>query len=589
DVSYSMASQGKLAALQETLKLPFTILNGTLHVITFADDAVIEGSHDLQLQDARRRAMAKYAGLATRSGTNYIAAIQKVRELRLAPGTKVVFISDGEPTTGGDREAILSAVKASGLTFCTVAVQAAPAAKSLLTEMAQLSGGMALAAETGEDLTRHLIALAFDVEDYMVFQPRIPGEEFRWTIGGGSILALGYDAVPAVEGPLPTDARLEVTAALPGEHVSVMRIELTVTTDVVIRIANRRSARGRFGKVLRNDVRTYRMETHEIKDKPVQAGQSLELLLTPDTPLRDATGAVLPQREPEQAIRIVDVRTGEALAETRAVPQADGKMRATIQVPPAAGALLRLEQVETILDEQGLGEWRRGVRSVSFTTVAPSLNAQIIGKLQLQPGMGMVARVQLQNVSEQPLGIVELQGGAFAVAGGHIEVLPPRQVTVGQGTRTVDVRVMVTAGVTADGAFRVPLRIRRNGADLLTVPIDVQLGEACGMTASPATARINGHAFEVRPFRFRLMATESAVLPDHVQVGTSSLEGSPGLAVDVRLLPSSRLSAGRALSVEGKVLLPGEPGQHRITVTVASDRNGSLEIPLLIDVAAPLP
>jgi len=367
DLSKSMEG-AKLLALKEAIKLGMTILNGgSARMIRFSDGATIDPLLPLLDHEGRRAAIRYCDALTTYQGTNYLAALDALECLRLPPGTPVIWISDGSPTTGTPDE-IAARAGRSGLKFYTIAVQAEADAQGLLSEMSRASRGKSVSVSDGEALATTMIELAFNVSDYLAYAPTESRKEFKGTYGGGSILALGYDATPVVDGAGRGDATLSHTATLPGVHVSVTRVELSSRSNLTYSIGARRTPRGRLAKVLRNDHRRYDVVAITPADGRPAAGGQAEYLAKPAPPALDATGAVIPKRTPALGMEARDV-SGRVRSRAVGVPTGDrdGTVVVKLPIPPEPGLALDVFKVETIVDGGAVFKREESVGSLVAT------------------------------------------------------------------------------------------------------------------------------------------------------------------------------------------------------------------------------
>jgi len=149
DASGSMDSKvgttTRFALIQEALKGAISRLRSTTRfsVVTFAGGIVwTDGSWNFrEANAANKQAMInQIANFKTDHGTNYEAGLGTVLNYSSKP-RRVYFLTDGQPTGGGNYLDEVAAIAVSGIPVHTIGVDLNNNARSLLEEIAKLTGG----------------------------------------------------------------------------------------------------------------------------------------------------------------------------------------------------------------------------------------------------------------------------------------------------------------------------------------------------------------------------------------------------------------------------------------------------------------
>ena len=138
DCSGSMAGR-KAKAAMEGAKLAMAMAgDSTISIVAFSEVAV---AGTFSIPRDRDQAIKWVDSFHIDGSTNYIAALKAVE---LPAGAVGIFLSDGEPNTGGDPREILDYLKAhtkGTLHTISVGCPAGSEAERLLTQMAAIKGG----------------------------------------------------------------------------------------------------------------------------------------------------------------------------------------------------------------------------------------------------------------------------------------------------------------------------------------------------------------------------------------------------------------------------------------------------------------
>lgn len=331
----------KLVAAKEGGKLAIALFDGTVHVIGFDSSASTSPALPLSTPDLRREAMTFVDALTSGGGTNYPAALRAYKAL--PAGTVAIFVSDGENTEGSDSDVMRLIQQSPGPIF-TVAVEATGGAKKLLTEMAAASGGAAVSIDNAEDLTTTILRVAQGLSHYRAHLPKEETLHFPRTFG--SVIALGYDSVPSMNGqPHFSQPPYQHRAKLPDEHVVLSRVDLSGSTDLLIETLHKRTAQGRLARVLRNDLPRAHFELTPDNGK-VPVGGRIEARIG----FTDNQGQPIDPRrrsDLQAGIRVLD-QNGNLISQAIGQPSSDGPLLIASTDAPEQGGPITVEQISRV-------------------------------------------------------------------------------------------------------------------------------------------------------------------------------------------------------------------------------------------------
>lgn len=109
-----------------------------------------DGTWDLLPANAGNKALfaTQIGNWKTAGGTNYQAALAAPMQFKTKP-EKVFFLTDGEPTTGGNNyQTELTALASAGIVVNTIGVDLNPSAEQTLENIAKKTGGSAAVVTT---------------------------------------------------------------------------------------------------------------------------------------------------------------------------------------------------------------------------------------------------------------------------------------------------------------------------------------------------------------------------------------------------------------------------------------------------------
>jgi len=207
-----MGEGEKLAQLKQSAKLAIALLEGQIHIVGFSDEARVSQPPLLTGGDARRGAMKYVDALKAGGDTNYPDALKALPGL--PDGTPALLISDGQNTEGTDAQVLKLARLAPGPVH-TIGIETTPEAQQLLDQIAAATHGAAVRLDSAEQLTKHMLKVAGSFGNYRAYTPQETDLVFPNT--EGTVIAIGYDAVPDVQGtpPFPR-AALPASRRVPG-------------------------------------------------------------------------------------------------------------------------------------------------------------------------------------------------------------------------------------------------------------------------------------------------------------------------------------------------------------------------------------
>lgn len=177
DVSASMIQNDKHGYAEQAAQMAVSLLNeGTnFAAVAFSSEArIVCDWRRIEPGDARREVQKKVSGLARRGGTNFIAALEKARELaeRTRARGAVVFLTDGEHKVGGKTDKVREQVaffESKGWPIYTIGFSR-KADTALLQEMAARTGGAYFKAEEPEQLLSAFVSIVSVTEGLFVRQ-----------------------------------------------------------------------------------------------------------------------------------------------------------------------------------------------------------------------------------------------------------------------------------------------------------------------------------------------------------------------------------------------------------------------------------
>ena len=330
DCSGSMAGT-KAKAATEGAKLAIAMApSSTISIVAFNEVAV---AGTFSIPPDREAALKWVQSFRIDGSTNYTAALKAAD---LPAGAVGIFISDGEPNTGGGSSEILDYLKThtkGTLHTISVGCPAGSTAEGLLMQMAAIKGGSFTRVEDGaESLVRTMVRLVGNAGHYRAYRPDQESIAFRAT---GRILAFAYDGRPTISAVPAASAPLCIHHAdLPGEKVDLSVNDFPQPAEVTLALADKRGPRARLGDIHRADLPKAEL-TVDTKDGRVAAGDHLQATLRFSTP---AGKPIAPNRNLSAQVELLDPAS-TVVDRAMATPGATGTdYRAALQMPDQPGA-----------------------------------------------------------------------------------------------------------------------------------------------------------------------------------------------------------------------------------------------------------
>lgn len=331
DCSGSMAGK-RAQAMKEGAKLAAAILDSQCELLVIDFHTIARSSKfPLRTPEQRVVAMKHIEQLKIGGGTDYLAALQAAK---LAPGTPIVFLSDGEHN--GDPGPVLDYIRVQRLgPLHTIAVEAPPEAARLLADMAARTGGSMVAVQQSEALVQAFLEIAQHIGEYRVYKPdqdAVPFAAVR-----GKLIAFGFDAAPAIVNAKPalTEAITRHQALLPGEQVSMAAVQLPASTALTVKAGLKRTPQGRLA-ILRNDLARAQL-TLSTPGGIAPTGGTIEATIT----FTDRNGKPIDPRTAKgltAEVQVIDGQSGKTVSQVPTKPSATAPaLEATIRLPAKPG------------------------------------------------------------------------------------------------------------------------------------------------------------------------------------------------------------------------------------------------------------
>lgn len=529
DVSGSV--QGTLLEHEKAaVNVALTILEGTVWLVRFSDDAHMSPTMHLHQDADRLAAMRAVEGWTAGGNTNVVGALKQLATL--PAGTPILLLTDGKPTN--PTEEVLAACRETPGPITTISVAQDAGPDELLKEMSARTGGYFVKVADAQRLVETILTVTSGLTHYRSYTPT--ESELAFAGVRGRMIAIGLNEFVEILPSIASTPDFQYHAKLPVEDVALVARTVTTPTDVTIRAGKRLGPRARLGRVLLYGLSTVnvhlsgrtivagtlRVTTEFVGDDRNRIDPVHVPGLMADVILRDLQGRTLARRQAvpaagalatelnlprqpgnyELVVRSTDRRLGRPF---------EHEYRRTLRViqPRFLGLDVERSAVTQDLGQVAAGQGDYSCRPVqAFGLDATGTSWQV--RAEPLAGPGGIIPVKLLTQEIQPTrstpGSITIKATVSDIAPGEyrgsIVLVPPTEEALELVTIPVALRVLeplaasaVDAGEIAPGqtlTLAVPVENLGGAWNLSIEGSRIDCGQGIAIVEAPATARVSG-------------------------------------------------------------------------------------------------